>query len=212
MSKRKFNELNDIIDTAYVEADYSDSNRYYDNTCDYDVRRRDENIGQMQEQPQEPYRFGFSSNNSFRSDRSDRGDRGDRGNIFLKKSQNIFQSSFNNANKTNSEKFEKQEKMENPELNRVVLNDDNFPSLGSNSTKVNKPGSVQNKLDFKKVVEKKPEVVNKTEPNVSTMGYKKSNYSQYSMYHEIREQSERIAKWKMGDDVSSDDNGDDNYY
>jgi hypothetical protein len=32
------------------------------------------------------------------------------------------------------------------------------------------------------------------------------------MYQEIREQSERIAKWKMGDDVSSDDNGDDNYY
>jgi hypothetical protein len=204
MSKRKFNELNDIIDTAYVVADYSDSNRYYDNTCDYDVRRRDENVGQMQEQPQEPYRFGFSSNNSFRGDR---GDRGDRGNIFLKKSQSGFQSGFQSANKTNSEKQEKSE------VNKIVLNDDdNFPSLGSNSTKVNKPYSVQNKLDFKKVVEKKPEVVNKPEPNVSTMGYKKSNYSQYSMYQEIREQSERIAKWKMGDDVSSDDNGDDNYY
>jgi hypothetical protein len=203
MSKRKFSDLNDIIDTAYVVADYSDSNRCYDNTTERDFIRRDV-------QSQEPYRVGFSSGNSFRGDRGDRGDRADRGdtgNIFLKNSQSGFQSGFQSANKTNSEKQEKSE------VNKIVLNDDdNFPSLGSNSTKVNKPYSVQNKLDFKKVVEKKPEVVNKPEPNVSTMGYKKSNYSQYSMYQEIREQSERIAKWKMGDDVSSDDNGDDNYY
>ena len=203
MSKRKFSDLNDIIDTAYVVADYSDSNRCYDNTTERDIIRRDV-------QSQEPYRVGFSSGNSFRGDRGDRGDRADRGdtgNIFLKNSQSGFQSGFQSANKTNSEKQEKSE------VNKIVLNDDdNFPSLGSNSTKVNKPYSVQNKLDFKKVVEKKPEVVNKPEPNVSTMGYKKSNYSQYSMYQEIREQSERIAKWKMGDDVSSDDNGDDNYY
>jgi hypothetical protein len=199
MSKRKFSDLNDIIDTAYVVADYSDSNRYYDNTTERDFIRRDV-------QSQEPYRVGFSSGNSFRGDRGERADRGDTGNIFLKNSQSGFQSGFQSANKTNSEKQEKSE------VNKIVLNDDNFPSLGSNSTKVNKPYSVQNKLDFKKVVEKKPEVVNKPEPNVSTMGYKKSNYSQYSMYQEIREQSERIAKWKMGDDVSSDDNGDDNYY
>jgi len=202
MSKRKFSDLNDIIDTAYVVADYSDSNRCYDNTTERDIIRRDV-------QSQEPYRVGFSSGNSFRgerADRTDRTDRGDTGNIFLKNSQSGFQSGFQSANKTNSEKQEKSE------VNKIVLNDDNFPSLGSNSTKVNKPYSVQNKLDFKKVVEKKPEVVNKPEPNVSTMGYKKSNYSQYSMYQEIREQSERIAKWKMGDDVSSDDNGDDNYY
>ena len=189
MSKRKFSDLNDIIDTAYVVADYSDSNRCYDNTTERDVIRRDV-------QSQEPYRVGFSSGNSFR------GDRGDTGNIFLKNSQ----SGFQNANKPSSENQEKSE------VNKIVLNDDNFPSLGSNSTKVNKPCSVQNKLDFKKVVEKKPEVVNKPEPNVSTMGYKKSNYSQYSVYQEIREKSEMFAKWKMGDDVSSDDNMDDNYY
>jgi hypothetical protein len=203
MSKRKFNELNDIIDTAYVVADYSDSNRCYDNTMERHVIRRDENFGQPRVQSQEPYRVGFSSNNSFRNDG---------GNIFLKSSQNSFQSgsqnSFQsgsqNANNANSEKSE---------LNKIVLNDDdNFPSLGSNSTKVNKQGSVQNKLDFKKVVEKKPEVVNKTEPKVMSTQYKKCNYKQYSLYQEIREQSERIAKLKMVDDISSDDNGDDNYY
>jgi hypothetical protein len=204
MSKRKFNELNDIIDTAYVVADYSDSNRCYDNTMDRHVIRRDENFGQPRVQSQEPYRVGFSSNNSFRNDG---------GNIFLKNSQNSFQSSFYNANNASNMNNANNTSSEKSELNKIVLNDDdNFPSLGSNSTKVNKPGSVQNKLDFKKVVEKKPEVVNKTEPKVSTMGHKRSNYSQYSIYQEIREQSERIAKWKMGDDVSSDDNGDDNYY
>jgi hypothetical protein len=194
MSNRKFNELNDIIDTAYVVADYSDSNRCHDSRMEREVVRRDENFEQPRVQSHEPHRVGFSSNNSFRNDS---------GNIFLKKSQNSFQSSCNNVNNTSTEKSE---------LNKIALNDDNFPSLGNNSTKISKPGSVQNKLDFKKVVEKKPEVVNKTEPKVSSTQYKKSNYSQYSLYQEIREQSERFAKLKMVDDISSDDNGDDNYY
>ena len=194
MSNRKFNELNDIIDTAYVVADYSDSNRCHDSRMEREVVRRDENFEQPRVQSHEPHRVGFSSNNSFRNDS---------GNIFLKKSQNSFQSSCSNVNNTSTEKSE---------LNKIALNDDNFPSLGNNSTKISKPGSVQNKLDFKKVVVKKPEVVNKTEPKVNSMQYKKSNYSQYSLYQEIREQSERFAKLKMVDDISSDDNGDDNYY
>jgi hypothetical protein len=203
MSKRKFNELNDIIDTAYVVADYSDSNRCYDNTMERHVIRRDENFGQPRVQSQEPYRVGFSSNNSFRNDG---------GNIFLKSSQNSFQSGSQNSFQSGSQNANNAN-IEKSELNKIVLNDDdNFPSLGSNSTKVNKPGSVQNKLDFKKVVEKKPEVVNKTEPKVMSTQYKKCNYKQYSLYQEIREQSERNAKLKMVDDISSDDNGDDNYY
>ena len=200
MSKRKFNDLNDIIDTAYVVADYSDSNRCYDNTMERDIIRRDENFGQPRVQSHEPYRVGFSSNNSFRNDG---------GNIFLKSSQNSFQSGSQNSFQSSSQNANS----EKSELNKIVLNDDdNFPSLGSNSTKINKPGSLQNKLDFKKVVEKKPEVVNKTEPKVISTQYKKCNYRQYSLYQEIREQSERNAKLKMVDDISSDDNGDENYY
>ena len=200
MSKRKFNDLNDIIDTAYVVADYSDSNRCYDNTMERDIIRRDENFGQPRVQSHEPYRVGFSSNNSFRNDG---------GNIFLKNSQNSFQSGSQNSFQSSSQNANS----EKSELNKIVLNDDdNFPSLGSNSTKINKPGSLQNKLDFKKVVEKKPEVVNKTEPKVISTQYKKCNYRQYSLYQEIREQSERNAKLKMVDDISSDDNGDENYY
>ena len=200
MSKRKFNDLNDIIDTAYVVADYSDSNRCYDNTMERDIIRRDENFGQPRVQSHEPYRVGFSSNNSFRNDG---------GNIFLKNSQNSFQSGSQNSFQSSSQNANS----EKSELNKIVLNDDdNFPSLGSNSTKINKPGSLQNKLDFKKVVEKKPEVLNKTEPKVISTQYKKCNYRQYSLYQEIREQSERNAKLKMVDDISSDDNGDENYY
>ena len=204
MSKRKFSDLNDIIDTAYVVADYSDSNRCYDNTTERDVIRRDV-------QSQEPYRVGFSSGNSFRGDRGDRGDTGNTGNIFLKNSQSGFQSGFQSANKTNNEKQEKSE------VNKIVLNDDNFPSLGSKpvqSVKNNNSNTVEHKLDFKKIVEKKPEVVNKPDYKVSSTQYKKFSYNQYSLYQEVKEKSEKIAHMKMVDDISSDDNvdHDDNYY
>ena len=204
MSKRKFSELNDIIDTAYVVADYSDSNRCYDGARERETIRRDENVGQLRGQMHEPYRVGFSNNNN-----NNNSFRNDGGNIFLKNSQSGSQSSSQNSFQSSSQNANS----EKSELNKIVLNDDdNFPSLGSNSTKINKPGSLQNKLDFKKVVEKKPEVVNKTEPKVISTQYKKCNYRQYSLYQEIREQSERNAKLKMVDDISSDDNGDENYY
>ena len=121
------------------------------------------------------------------------------GNIFLKNSQN----SSNNPNSTNNEKSES---------NKIVLNDDNFPSLGSKSTKINKPSTVENKLDFKKIVEKKHEVVIKPEPKINNTQYKKFSYNQYSLYQEVKEKSEKIAHLKMVDDISSDDNIDDSYY
>jgi hypothetical protein len=51
--------------------------------------------------------------------------------------------------------FEKSDQMidlmlsKKPDANILVLNDDNFPSLGTKSTKINKPSTVENKLDFK---------------------------------------------------------------
>jgi uncharacterized protein YktA (UPF0223 family) len=191
MSKRKFSELNDIIETAYVVADYSDSNRCYDGARERETIRRDENVGQLREQTHEPYRVGFSNNNSFRNDG---------GNIFLKKSQSNSQNSFSNTN------------VEKPELKKVVLNDDNFPSLGTNSAKINKSSVVETKLNFKKVVEKKVDIVDVSEQKITNAPYKKNNYSQYSIYQEIKEKSEKFAKLKMVNDVSSDDNADDGYY
>ena len=194
MSKRKTNDLHDIIDTAYVAADYSHGNGYYDKAVDHDTIKRNRGFGQQRGNLQEPSKFGSTSNNdSFRNDG---------GNIFLKNSQNNSNSS-NNPNSTNNEKSES---------SKIVLNDDNFPSLGSKSTKINKPSTVENKLDFKKIVEKKHEVVNKPEPKINNTQYKKFSYNQYSLYQEVKEKSEKIAHLKMVDDISSDDNIDDSYY
>jgi hypothetical protein len=194
MSKRKTHDLNDIIDTAFVAADYSHGNGYYDKAMDHDTIKRNRGFGQPRGNLQEPSKFGSASNNdSFRNDG---------GNIFLKNSQNNSNNP-NNPNSTNNEKSES---------NKIVLNDDNFPSLGSKSTKINKPSTVENKLDFKKIVEKKHEVVNKPEPKINNTQYKKFSYNQYSLYQEVKEKSEKIAHLKMVDDISSDDNIDDSYY
>ena len=194
MSKRKTNDLHDIIDTAFVAADYSHGNGYYDKAVDHDTIKRNRGFGQQRGNLQEPSKFGSTSNNdSFRNDG---------GNIFLKNSQNNSNSS-NNPNSTNNEKSES---------SKIVLNDHNFPSLGSKSTKINKPSTVENKLDFKKIVEKKHEVVIKPEPKINNTQYKKFSYNQYSLYQEVKEKSEKIAHLKMVDDISSDDNIDDSYY
>ena len=195
MSKRKMNDLNDIIATAYVTADYSHSNESYDNARVHDSIKSNRSFGQHCANLQEPHKSGSFTNNSFRNDTG--------GNIFLKNSQNNSSSFTRSSNQYSASN-------ENPESNKVVLNDDNFPSLGSTTLKVNKPNTI---LDFKKVVEKKPEIVNKPEPKVNNIQYNKFSYNhQYSLYHEIKEKSEKIAHLKMVDDVSSDDNVDDGYY
>jgi hypothetical protein len=195
MSKKKIHDLNDIIETAYVAADYSHGNGYYDKATDNSIIKRNRSFGQSRGQLQEQSRFGSTNNDTFRNDSN---------NIFLKNSQN----NVNNASNTSSDKNES---------TKIDLNDDNFPSLGSKpvqSVKNNNSNTVEHKLDFKKIVEKKPEVVNKPDYKVSSTQYKKFSYNQYSLYQEVKEKSEKIAHMKMVDDISSDDNvdHDDNYY
>jgi hypothetical protein len=195
MSKKKVHDLNDIIETAYVAADYSHGNGYYDKATDNDIIKRNRSFGQSRGELKEQSRFGSTNNDTFRNDSS---------NIFLKNSQN----NMNNSTNTNADKNES---------SKIDLNDDNFPSLGSKLVqplKNNKSTNVEHKLDFKKIVEKKPEVVNKPDHKVSNTQYKKFSYNQYSLYQEVKEKSEMIAHLKMVDDISSDDNidVDDNYY
>ena len=201
MSKRKTHDLDDIIETAYVVADYSHGNGYYDKATDNDIIKRNRSFGQTRGPLQEPSRFGSTGNDTFRNDGGNSGNGGNSGsNIFLKNSQ----SNSNTASNTNTDKNES---------NKIDLNDDNFPSLGSKSiqsVKNSKSNIVEHKLDFKKIVEKKPEVVNKPEHKVSNTQYKKFSYNQYSLYQEVKEKSEMIAHLKMVDDISSDDNVDDN--
>jgi len=202
MSKKKIHDLNDIIETAYVAADYSHGNGYYDKATDNSIIKRNRSFGQTRGPLHEPSRFGSTGNDTFRNDGGNGGSGGS--NIFLKNSQ----SNSNTASNTNTDKNES---------NKIDLNDDNFPSLGSKSTqsvKNSKSNIVEHKLDFKKIVEKKPEVVNKPDHKVSNTQYKKFSYNQYSLYQEVKEKSEMIAHLKMVDDISSDDNNDvdDNYY
>jgi hypothetical protein len=205
MSKRKTHDLDDIIETAYVVADYSHGNGYYDKATDNDIIKRNRSFGQTRGPLHEPSRFGSTGNDTFRNDGGNGGNGGNGGsNIFLKNSQN----NMNNSTNTNADKNES---------SKIDLNDDNFPSLGSKLVqplKNNKSTNVEHKLDFKKIVEKKPEVVNKPDHKVSNTQYKKFSYNQYSLYQEVKEKSEMIAHLKMVDDISSDDNidVDDNYY
>jgi hypothetical protein len=194
MIKKKIHDLNDIIETAYVAADYSHGNGYYDKATEPDIIKRNRSFGQSHGQLQQQSRIGSNNNDIFRNDSSS--------NIFLKNSQN----SVNNSSTTNTDKNE---------FTKIDLNDDNFPSLGSKpvqSVKNNNSGNVEHKLDFKKIIEKKHEVVSKPEYKLNNTQYKKFNYNQYSLYQEVKEKSEKIAHLKMVDEISSDDNGDDNYY
>ena len=205
MSKRKTHDLDDIIETAYVVADYSHGNGYYDKATDNDIIKRNRSFGQTRGPLHEPSRFGSTGNDTFRNDGGNGGNGGSGGsNIFLKNSQN----NMNNSTNTNADKNES---------NKIDLNDDNFPSLGSKLVqplKNNKSTNVEHKLDFKKIVEKKPDIINNPEHKVSNTQYKKFSYNQYSLYQEVKEKSEMIAHLKMVDDISSDDNVDvdDNYY
>ena len=221
MSKRKINELNEIIDTAYVVADDSYDNGYNnrrddrrDNRDDNMYIKRDDStnnynsvsvghdnsnmtFGNMSSNTQSSSRFGNTSNhtNIFRSNG---GNGGNGGNIFLK-NKSCEYNDTNNTSNTNNKK----------DSDKIVLNDDNFPSLVSKSVK---PNNVVHKLDFKKIVEKKPVIIiSKPEEKITnTMQYRKLNSSHYSLYQEVKEKSEHIARIKMVNDVLSDD--DDNIY
>jgi hypothetical protein len=221
MSKRKINELNEIIDTAYVVADDSYDSRYDNNynTRRGNTRQDDTSIesdtskisfGHTSTTTQAPYRVGHTSNstNIFRNNGGSSGTSGDGGNIFLKNKQ--YESI--NANGTTTTYVNNNKK----DLDKVVLNDNNFPSLGSkpiHDVSHGKPNNLAHKLDFKKIVEKRPEV-NSSKPEQKTANtgqYRKLNYNNYSLYQEVKEKSEHIARIKMVNDVLSDDDNIDNY-
>lgn len=126
-------------------------------------------------------------------------------NIFLKYNQTGKNNTDSTATTT-----------DNVDINKIVLNDDNFPPLGGKQEfDINKSSKVYNKLDFKKMVEKKSIVpVNQPTththththpcPQISSTNNRFKN-NQYSLYNEIKERSEKIAQNKMIDEISSDD-------
>ena len=175
--KGKSHEINDIIDTAFTETDYSHGNGYYDEIRDY---RRSKNTNSFRNLPQNqtpvtPVDTKLEKN------------------MFLKYSQN------DTTIKNNDTQIDKQADKE------IVVNEDNFPSLGGGKPKVtaiHQPAC----LNFKKVVTTTltvpTENMNTKEKSPSRNPYNKP--SRYLMYHHIKDNSEKIARYKMENEYSSD--------
>lgn len=205
MSGKKGYDLKDIIESSYVTSDYGD--KFYDRDRDSVNKKTNNRYYQSNTQTQtQTYTQTHDQPSSiFRNDTGGNGGNGGNSdNIFLKRSQNIFSSNIKNTNNTsnmgNGNKESDQKKIE--------LNEDNFPSLGSKNTTI-KTNNAEKKLDFKKVVEKKSEVINKPEIKTTHIKKNKSIYGSDVLYYGIKEKSEKIAYLKMvNDNVYSDDDGD----
>jgi hypothetical protein len=124
----------------------------------------------------------------------------------------------NTSNTTNANK-------EGNDHTNIELNEDNFPSLGSKNTVIKNNNNNNNnnnsnnsnnekKLDFKKVVEKKIEVINKPEIKTNQNRNNRFKYGSDALYYGIKEMSEKKAYLKMSNEyehVYSDDDEDDVY-
>ena len=177
--KGKSHDINDILDTAFTETDYSHGNGYYDEIRDYQ-RPRNTNVFRNLSQTQKP---APTTTVDTKSDK----------NMFLKYSQN------DTTVKNNDTPIDKQ----------IVVDDDNFPSLGGAKPKTSTSVQQSNKcLNFKKVVTTcitiPTEDTNTKEPCASwNTHYNKS--TRYMMYHNIKDTSEKIARYRMENEYSSDD-------
>jgi hypothetical protein len=181
--KSKSHEINDIIDTAYTETDYSLGNGFYDEIRDY-KRPRNTDVYNCLSQPR-PHPHPPADTKLEK-------------NMFLKYSQN------NTSVKNNNTLVEK----------NVVVDDDNFPSLGgfkSNSSAEN-PVNQQASLNFKKVVTtslaiptENANVNSNTKDQSSSQNSYHNKYNSFIMYHHIKDNSEKIARYRMENDYSSDD-------
>ena len=174
-NKGKSREINDILDAAFTEPDYSN----YDEERDY---HRPRNTG-----------FG-GLRNSIQVATDTKQEK----NMFLKYSQSDTSVKKNDTQN----------------IKQIVVDDDNFPSLGAGdknksaqqSSWAQKPAS----LNFKKVVT--TPIVTPTENtniNSKDQSFSRSSYynkpNSYLTYHRIKDNSEKIARYKMENEYSSDD-------
>ena len=180
-NKGKSREINDILDCAFTEPDYS----HYDEERDC----------------QRPRNTGFGS---LRNSTQVTSDIKPEKNMFLKYSQND-----SNVKKSDTQN-----------IKQIVVDDNNFPSLGggNSSSGGDKHNSQQQSswaqkpatLNFKKVVTT-PIVVPTENINMNTkeQSASRSSYcnksNSYLTYNRIRDNSEKIARYKMENEYSSDD-------
>jgi hypothetical protein len=184
--KGKSHEINDIIDTAFTETDYSHGNGFYDEIRDYN---RPRNTG------------GFRSLTQTQTQTT--ADTKTEKNMFLKYSQN------DTSVKNNDTQNEKQ----------MIVDDANFPSLGGAKSKTaastaTAPTKQPVCLNFKKIITTPLAIptenanansnANTKEQSSSRNSYHNKSNS-FLMYHHIKDNSEKIARYRMENDYSSDD-------
>lgn len=193
--KGKSHEINDIIDSADATADYSHTNKYYEEVYDNRISNRNDNTTV----PNTPASTNTFTNNRFTNNKfrqNNDNTSAPANNIFLKASSqtNLFST---NSNSTKNESCKEQ---------TLSLDNDNFPSLGS-TKKTNNVSNVAKTLDFKKIVQTKTNVVHTTTAPVPPLHKQVNHSKKLSMFQEIRDQSEKYAKVKMYNEFSSDDDG-----
>lgn len=195
--KGKSNDIKDIIDSSDACADYSYTNKYYDDVYDNKRSYKNDYTTTMH----------ASTNNNFRQSNNTNLNVGmGNGSNTPANSNNIFLKASSQTNLFSSgNSFTKNELSKEPVLS---LDADNFPSLGSASTKKsNDSSNVSKTLDFKKVVQTKPVVVQQVTTNIAHVNKPSHNLNKF--YQEIKYKSEKYAKVKMYDEYSSDN--DDSY-
>jgi len=204
--KGKSHEINDIIDSADATADYSNTSKYdeevYDNKKSF-INNNTGNINTFVPTPTPtPTSTNTFTNNRFRQNNDNKlnsvniENSVNSDNISTSKT-NIFLKASSQSNLFGSNNiFAKNE----PTL---LLDNDNFPSLGSNS-KTNNVSNAAKTLDFKKIVQTKQPVAQTIATSPSL--HKPSHSSnKLAMYQEIKDKSEKYAKVKMYNEYSSDD-------
>lgn len=172
--KGKSHEINDILDTAFTETDYSHGNGFYDEIRDY---QRPRNTGGLR---------NLTQTQTSPDTKSDK-------NMFLKYSQN------DTTIKNNDSTIDKQ----------IVVDDDNFPSLGGKKSNVSTSTQKPAGLNFKKVVTTPVTIpIENTNTNTKEQYLSHNTYynksTRYMMYHHIKDNSEKIARYKMENEYSSD--------
>ena len=177
--KGKSHEINDILDTAFTETDYSHGNGFYDEIRDHQ-RARNTNGSRVLSQMQTP----ASTSVDTKSEK----------NMFLKYSQN------DTSVKNNDMPIDK----------HILVDDDNFPSLGGAKPKPSSAQQSNKSLNFKKIVTSLAIPIQDTNTNTNTKEQSMSRSTQYTksnrymMYNNIKDNSEKIARYKMENEYSSD--------
>ncbi len=187
----KSNELNDIIDSAFTEPDYTfGNNRYDDNDHNHYNNNRTDN--RTDNNNNNNYNNNYNNNNTNNNNKPFKQEPIQEKNMFLKYSQsstnNYLQQNFNEKTKIT-----------------ITIDEDNFPSLTSKTTtKTTRPSTPAmpaiKPLDFKKVIQSKKEIT--CNPVIEP---KYINHDMSYKYNEIRNNSEKNVKKQMTTEVSSDD-------